>query len=90
LEDPLYSVLLIQGRDKEMCDMYGHCTSLNDAKRIKRVTTNPIILPAGKVRKGVDIILSTEDAYALTVANFNNFLSRARVIIVYEGGGNAR
>lgn len=90
LEDPLYSILFIEKREKGMHDMYDHCTSPEDAKTIARVTANPVILPAKKVQKGADIILSAEDAYALTVANFNDFLSQARVVIVYEGGEDAK
>jgi hypothetical protein len=90
LEDPLYSVLLIQKRQQGICDMYDHCTNPEEAKSINRVTANPIILPARSVRKGADIILSPEDAYALTVANFNDFLSLARVVIIYEGGEDAK
>lgn len=85
IEDPIYSVLFIQERDAGTDSMYGHSANLDKARSVNRVTNNPIVLPAKKVLDGCDIILSQEDAYALTVANFNDFLSRARVIVIYEG-----
>lgn len=92
-DDPDYAIYAIQvarQRDKGVSNMYGHCASLDTARTVSRVTSNPIILPAKKVQQGTAIILSRDDAYALTVANQNNFLSQGRVIIVYEGGKDAK